>query len=192
MMGLKIILKEKIVQAYRWIKRVEQFLEITKGQRQGCVIIGNTKNVKFGNNISLGGGIVLFASESIEIGDHTMIAMNVILHTATHNYLRHPMWMERIDRPIKIGKHVWIGIGAIIMPGVIVEDFAVVGAGSVVVENVPRGSIVVGNPARIIKQRSDFELQNLTSECPNYAEGSFAVKKGYLTTYCKEKKEKGE
>jgi acetyltransferase-like isoleucine patch superfamily enzyme len=192
MKAIKMIIKEKIVGFYQWIKRMEQFIESTKGQREGCVIVGDTKNVKFGNDISLGGGVVLFASESIEIGDHTMIAMNVILHTATHNYLRHPMWMERIDRPIKIGKHVWIGIGAIITPGVIVEDFAVIGAGSVVVENVPRGSIVAGNPARIIKQRTDFEIQNWSSECPKYAHGAFATKKGYLTTYCKNKKNESE
>jgi acetyltransferase-like isoleucine patch superfamily enzyme len=189
MRALKRIIREKIVQFYQWIKEMERSVEATKGQREGCIIIGKTKNVRFGNDISFGGGVVLFASESIEIGDHTMISMNVVLHTATHNYLRHPMWMERIDRPIKIGRHVWIGIGAIINAGVIVEDFSVVGAGSVVLENVPMGSIVAGNPARIIKQRDVSEWQNLSREIPKYAEGSFAIKKGYLTTYCKNKKE---
>jgi acetyltransferase-like isoleucine patch superfamily enzyme len=189
MRTLKRIIKEKIVQLYKWIKQQEQFIESTKGQHQGYVIIGDKKNVKFGSDISFGGNVVLFASGNIEIGDHTMISMNVVLHTATHNYLRHPMWIERIDRPIKIGKHVWIGIGAIITPGVIVEDFSVIGAGSVVVENVPIGSIVAGNPARIIKQRNDYELQSLSTESPKYPEGAIAIKKGFLTTYCKNKKE---
>jgi acetyltransferase-like isoleucine patch superfamily enzyme len=38
-----------------------------------------------------------------------MIAYNTIIHTSTHDYNSHPMWLKRIDRPVEIGKHVWIG-----------------------------------------------------------------------------------
>lgn len=54
-------------------------------------------------------------------------------------------------RPIKIGRNVWIGGGALIMPGVTVGDDALIGAGAVVTRDVPAGATVAGNPARIMK-----------------------------------------
>ena len=54
----------------------------------------------------------------------------------------------QVGRPVTIGRNVWIGGGAIILPGVVIEDDAVVGAGSVVTRHVARASTVVGNPAR--------------------------------------------
>ena len=52
-------------------------------------------------------------------------------------------------RPIRIGRNVWIGGGAIILPGVTIGDDAIIGAGSVVTRDVPAGATVVGNPARL-------------------------------------------
>ena len=53
--------------------------------------------------------------------------------------------------PIRIGNDVWIGGGALVLPGVTIGDRSIVGAGSVVVHNVPPDSLVVGNPARIVR-----------------------------------------
>ena len=53
--------------------------------------------------------------------------------------------------PIRIGRDVWIGGGAVVLPGVTIGDRSVVGAGSVVVSDVPPGTVVVGNPARIVR-----------------------------------------
>src|SRR5688572_5024271 len=53
--------------------------------------------------------------------------------------------------PIHIGHDVWIGGGAIILPGVTIGDSSAIGAGSIVVRDVPSASVVVGNPARIIR-----------------------------------------
>jgi maltose O-acetyltransferase len=55
-------------------------------------------------------------------------------------------------RPVRIGRHVWIGGGAIILPGVTIGDEAVIGAGSVVTRNVAAGVTVAGNPARPISR----------------------------------------
>jgi maltose O-acetyltransferase len=52
-------------------------------------------------------------------------------------------------RPVRIGRNAWIGGGAIILPGVTIGDDAVVGAGSVVTRDVPAGTTVFGNPARL-------------------------------------------
>ena len=76
----------------------------------------------------------------------------VQLYTATH-----PLDADarrsglEYARPIRIGSDVWVGGGAIILPGVTIEDRSVVGAGSVVIHDVPPASVVVGNPARIIR-----------------------------------------
>ncbi|HZA25007.1 MAG TPA: DapH/DapD/GlmU-related protein, partial [Dehalococcoidia bacterium] len=57
-----------------------------------------------------------------------------------------------LGRPVHIGRYVWIGGGAIILPGVTVGDDAVIGAGSVVTRDVEEGSTVVGSPARQVSR----------------------------------------
>jgi acetyltransferase-like isoleucine patch superfamily enzyme len=120
----------------------------------------NQANLAIGKTVSFGGNVFLFGTARIEIGDNTMIAWGVIIHTSTHDYNCHPMWEKRIDRPVKIGHDVWIGAGAIIMPGIVIGDYAVIGAGSVVTANVPDGAIVFGNPARIYKFRDQKTYLN--------------------------------
>lgn len=151
----------------------------------GAVISGNFANVKVGRSVSFGGGVHLFATSMITIGDHTMLGKQVMLHTSTHDYTKHPMWLSRIDRPIQVGSHVWIGARAIVLPGVQIGDYSVVGAGSVVTAHVPEKAIVAGNPARIIGYRQ-FEFRN---EVPSYPEGAEIINQGFLplTHICKKK-----
>jgi acetyltransferase-like isoleucine patch superfamily enzyme len=113
-----------------------------------------------------------------------MIALNVVIHTSTHDYKDHPMWRKRVDRPVKIGSHVWIGACAIILPGVIIDDHAVVGAGSVVTANVPCGAIVVGNPALIVRYREPASYRR-EPEIREWDQ-SLIVTEGYLDKICKE------
>jgi len=63
--------------------------------------------------------------------------------------------------PCKIGDYVYVGYGALVMPGVTVGNHSIVGAGAVVTKDVPEGSIVAGNPARIIRQLTDVEKDNI-------------------------------
>ncbi len=112
----------------------------------GYTVLGDETKLKLGKRVSFGGNVWFVLNETVEIGDDTMIALNTVFHTSTHDHNSHPMWESRIDRPIRIGKHVWIGVGAIILAGVIVEDYVVIAAGSVVTNNVPKGAIVGGNP----------------------------------------------
>ena len=61
--------------------------------------------------------------------------------------------------PINLGNHVWVGTGATILPGVSLGDGAVVGAGAVVAKSVPPHAIVVGNPARVIRDNRPSDLR---------------------------------
>jgi acetyltransferase-like isoleucine patch superfamily enzyme len=150
----------------------------------GTIVYGDGKNLSIGNNVSFGGRVALFGTAPIQIGNNTMIAMNVVIHTSTHDYNDHPMWRKRIDRPVKIGSHVWIGVGVIILPGVIIEDYAVIGSGSLLTANVPRGAIVVGNPARILKYRDPLSYER-EPEIQKWNQSQI-VAEGYLNKNCKE------
>jgi maltose O-acetyltransferase len=82
------------------------------------------------------------------IGDNTQIGPGVQILTADHprDAITRASGLE-CGRPIRIGRNVWIGGGAIVLPGVTVGDNALIGAGSVVTRDVPVGVTVFGNPA---------------------------------------------
>lgn len=110
----------------------------------------------YGYNIRLGHGaflnfncIILDVCE-VEIGDQTQIGPAVQILTADHP--RDPAQRAEgveFGKPVTIGRNVWIGGGAVILPGVTIGDDAVIGAGSVVTRDVPEGATAVGNPARV-------------------------------------------
>jgi maltose O-acetyltransferase len=92
---------------------------------------------------------------AVTVGARTQIGPAVQIYTAGHP--RDPTVRQtgvEFGRPIRIGRDVWIGGGAIILPGVTIGDNAVIGAGSVVTRDVPAGSTARGNPARIKAARS--------------------------------------
>lgn len=118
--------------------------------------------------LRIGAGVALGSDVRIEvdgeIGDAVLIANRVgIVGRSDHRVdeigvsVRDAAWVghspERLSRPISIGSDVWIGYAATILSGVTVGDSAIVGAGAVVVHDVPANSVVVGNPARIVAHR---------------------------------------
>jgi maltose O-acetyltransferase len=110
----------------------------------------------YGFNISLGAGAflnfncVILDVVTVEIGEGTQIGPAVQIYAADHprDAAQRRAGLE-FGRPVRIGRRVWIGGGAIILPGVTVGDEAVIGAGSVVTRDIPAGVTVVGNPARV-------------------------------------------
>lgn len=118
----------------------------------------------YGYNISLGRGVflnyncVLLDVNPITIGDQTQIGPAVQIYTADHP--RDPEARRaslESGRPVRIGANVWVGGGAIILPGITIGDDAIIGAGSVVTRDVSAGSTVVGNPARLLTPRSSLK-----------------------------------
>lgn len=89
----------------------------------------------------------------ITIGDDVQIGPNVQLLTPTHPVEPQPR-RDKLEaaQPITVGDNVWIGGGAIVLPGVTVGQNSVIGAGAVVTRDVPANVVVVGNPARVVKE----------------------------------------
>lgn len=94
----------------------------------------------------------LYALGEIEIGAGTIIAQESYICTGTHDLTDAAKPLEVAK--VTIGEDVFIGLRAIILPGITIGESAVVGAGSVVTRSVPPHTTVAGNPARVIKTNS--------------------------------------
>ena len=114
-------------------------------------------NVDFANQVKLGNGIYINKDVSfvslggIYLEDGVMIASKAMIISINH--VEEPT--ERRDllpNSVYIKKNAWIGAGAIILPGVTIGKNAIVGAGSLVTRNVPDNTVVVGNPAKVIRK----------------------------------------
>ena len=109
------------------------------------------KNIHLGKNVFINAGCRFQDQGGIYIGDGTFIGHNVILATLNHD-LNPNTRADMYPKPIHIGKKVWIGSGAIVLPGVSIGDNSVIAAGSVVTKNVPENVVYGGNPAKFIKK----------------------------------------
>ena len=106
------------------------------------------KNIFLGNDIVIGMDCIFIDNAPIRVGDRAMIASGVQLCTASHP---RPTFFRTYAQPIVVGPGAWIGARAVVLPGVTIGENAVVGAGSVVTKDVPPNTVVVGNPARVIR-----------------------------------------
>ena len=152
---------------HRWLARYNASLGMSASERRALLLerlaaVGEGAVIRppfhcdYGFNICLGAGtflnfncVVLDVVE-VTIGDRTQIGPGVQLLAADHP--RDPEGRAsglEFGRPIRIGRNVWVGGGAIILPGVSVGDDALIGAGSVVTRDVPAGATAFGNPARM-------------------------------------------
>ena len=111
------------------------------------------RHVHFGKRVVVNFNCSFVDDGDIFIGDDTMIGPNCTLATAIHPVSpRLRKYKIQRNKPIHIGRNVWLGGGAIILPGVTVGDNSIVGAGSVVTKDVEPNTIVVGNPARVLRK----------------------------------------
>lgn len=108
-------------------------------------------NLILHNRASLGDRANAYTLGTIEIHEHASVGQEVYLSTGTHAFDRPEM--NLITNKITIGKHVFIGARAFVMPGVTIDDYAIVGACSLVIKDVPSYTIIGGNPAKFIKKR---------------------------------------
>lgn len=115
--------------------------------------------VDYGAHITIGArcfanvGLVALDVAAITIGDDVQIGPNVQLLTPTHPVEAEPRRQKwEAAEPVVIGDNVWIGGGAIVLPGVTIGDNTVVGAGAVVSRDLPADVVAVGNPARVVRR----------------------------------------
>lgn len=108
------------------------------------------KNITLGKNVFINSGCCFQDQAGITIGDNSLIGHQVVLATLNHQIDVNKR-ENLIPAPISIGRNVWIGAKAVVLPGVSIGDNAVIGAGAVVNRSVPNNAIVAGVPAKIIK-----------------------------------------
>lgn len=112
----------------------------------------------FGDDVFVNFNCIILDCARVDIGDGCRLGPNVQIYTATHPLEpRARKEGKEFAAPVKIGKNVWIGGGAIILPGVSIGDNATIGAGAVVTKDIPALSVAVGNPARVRRQFYDFK-----------------------------------
>lgn len=135
------------------------WLEDLIGELGEDVAIRPPLHVDYGDHISIGPrtfvnfNLTALDTATITIGSDCQIGPNVQLLTPTHP-VDPTMRRDKLEaaQPIVIGDNVWLGGGVIVCPGVTIGENSVIGAGSVVVRDIPANVVAVGNPARVIKQ----------------------------------------
>lgn len=132
-------------------------------EREGASLI-------IGNRTFIGGGDISCASR-IEIGDDVMIAWGTTIFDHASHSLRFSQrandttdWLRGEKNwgvvemaEVRIGNKAWIGFGSTLLPGVVIGEGAVIGAGSVVTRDVPPWTVAAGNPARVIRALDEDE-----------------------------------
>jgi maltose O-acetyltransferase len=109
-------------------------------------------NIHLGDRVFFNFNCVVLDPAEVVIGSDVLFGPGVQIYTATHpvDYRERRTWRESA-KPVTIGSDVWVGGGAILLPGVTVGSRTVIGAGSVVTADVPDGVLAAGNPCRVIR-----------------------------------------
>src|SRR5246127_491501 len=160
-------LQAEMAITYAWLARYNAALGASASDLRGlllerlatvgkCAMIRPPFHCDYGFNIRLGAGgflnfnCVILDVVAVTIGDRTQIGPGVQILAADHprDAAGRASGLE-FGRPVHIGRNVWIGGDAIILPGVSIGDDALIGAGSVVTRPVPAGATAFGNPARV-------------------------------------------
>lgn len=144
------ILRRRVLR--RWFGSVGEGLKVHEGFR-----FRNIELIKCGRNVNIGVDAFIQAGGGVEIGDYAILGPGAKIWTQNHASSRVDIPIQEQGaeyKPVKIGRDVWIGANAFIMPGVTLGDGCVVAAGAVVgAKNYPPYKILAGNPARVIGTR---------------------------------------
>lgn len=109
-------------------------------------------NISVGENFYANFNMVILDDAPVTFGDNVFVAPNCGFYTAGHplDASERNRGLE-YARPIAVGHNVWIGANVCVLPGVTIGDNCVIGAGSVVVKDIPANSVAAGNPCKVIK-----------------------------------------
>jgi maltose O-acetyltransferase len=126
---------------------------------------GSGRGIRLGDRSDIGMDALVIGP--LTIGKDVMMGPRCTLISSNHRVSSIDIPMNQqgfvADRPIVIEDDVWIGAGSTVLPGVTIGQGSIVGAGSVVVKDVPAHSVVAGNPARVVRRRNEAERLTDTS-----------------------------
>ncbi len=134
-------------------------------------IFENHENIIWNDNIYIGPNAYIWAIGGLEIGENVIIGPRVTIHTSNHKFENATMLPydgSSYLKKVTIEKNVWIGDSVLIVPGVTIGEGSVVAMGSVVTQDVPKYSVIGGNPAEIIKQRDIEDYKKLDKNKMHY------------------------
>ncbi len=132
------------------------------GVLEYTLITSNGGNISIGDNSWLGAGSQIYGNGNVSIGNHVLIAAQVVVNTVSHNYENPevPINLQGLNvAPVVIEDDVWIGLGAKILQGVTVGRGAIIAAGAVINKDVPPYAIVAGVPGKVLRYRPGFDHQ---------------------------------
>jgi maltose O-acetyltransferase len=109
-------------------------------------------NIELGDRVFFNFNCIVLDVCKVKIGDYTQIGSGVQILTPLHPLSAELRRKEEYGAPVTIGADVWVGSGAIILPGVTIGARTVVGAGSVVTRSLPENVLAVGNPCRVVRE----------------------------------------
>jgi maltose O-acetyltransferase len=118
------------------------------------VTMQRSYGIRAGKRLAVNRGTIIDGKGNIQIGDNVLIGPYVVITSAQHSFDRVdlPMIMQvETQKEVVIGNDVWIGAHAVILPGVHIGDRVIIGAGSIVSQDIESHSIAVGVPAKVIK-----------------------------------------
>lgn len=109
-------------------------------------------NIELGERVFFNFNCIVLDVCPVQIGDFTLFGPAVQIYTPMHPFNSELRRREEFGKPVEIGSDVWVGGGAIILPGVRIGSRAVIGAGSIVTRDIPAGVFAAGNPCRVIRE----------------------------------------
>jgi maltose O-acetyltransferase len=114
-------------------------------------------NIELGDRVFFNFNCIVLDVCRVTIGSYTMFGPAVQILTPMHPLNAELRRKQEYGKPIEIGSDVWVGGGALILPGVRIGSRAVIGAGSVVTREIPDGVFAAGNPCRVIREFANSE-----------------------------------
>lgn len=163
------------------IQRRRDFLRTFVAKFEEGAIINSPFYMEFANHLEMGRDsfinydCTILNTAMVKIGDNVLIGPKVGIYTVSHPLVaKYREENLAYAKPVTIKDNVWIGGSAIILPGVTIGENAIIGAGSVVTKDVPENTIVVGNPARVLREITEKDrekyYQEITQEQDNHSE----------------------
>lgn len=114
-------------------------------------------NIELGERVFFNFNCIVLDVCRVRVGDFTLFGPGVQVLTPVHPFDAALRRKEEYGKPIDIGSDVWVGAGALILPGLRIGSRSVIGAGSVVTRDIPEGVFAAGNPCRVVREISEDE-----------------------------------